>query len=90
MAVVVAVEGLASLRVCQGQLEAALRLFSWTDSMRERIGDTRPAVEMESVERDLAVIRSKIDAIELNRLSTAGRSLTEEQAMALALAEVPE
>jgi hypothetical protein len=35
MAVVFAVEGMASLAVNQGQLERALQLFAWTDAIRE-------------------------------------------------------
>ena len=82
---VFAVEGLASLNVNQGQSERAVRLFAWTDAMREKMGDPRPPVEQASVEKDLAVIRSKIDDAEFIRLSTDGRPMTVEQAIALAL-----
>jgi hypothetical protein len=62
-----------------------VRLFAWADDMREKIGDHRPPVEQNSVERDLAVIHSKIDDAEFTRLSADGRTMTFEQAIALAL-----
>jgi predicted ATPase/class 3 adenylate cyclase len=88
MALVFAVEGMASLNVSQGHPECAIQLFAWTDAMREKIGDTRPSVENASIERDLEVIRSKIDEMEITRLSAEGRSMTVEQAITLALEEI--
>ena len=82
-----AVEGIASLNVNQGQSERAAQLFAWTNAMRENMGDSRPPVEQASVEKDLAVIHSKIDDLEFTHLSAAGRAMTMEQAIALALEE---
>ena len=84
---VYAIEGLASLHVNQGQSERAVRLFAWTDAMRNQMGDHRPPVEQNSVERDLAVIHSKMDDIEFIKLSAEGQAMTVEQAIALALEE---
>jgi predicted ATPase len=84
---VFAVEGLASLHVTQGQPGRAARLFVWADAMREKIGDPRPPVEQASVERDLEVIRSSLDASDVTRLSAEGQRLTVDQAVALALQE---
>ncbi|MCI0609427.1 MAG: tetratricopeptide repeat protein [Anaerolineae bacterium] len=84
---VYAIEGLASLNVNQGRSERAVRLFAWTDAMREKIGDHRPPVEQASVERDLAVIQSKLNDTEFTCLSADGRTMTVEQAIALALEE---
>jgi predicted ATPase len=84
---VYAIEGLASLYVNQNQPERAARLFAWADAMREKIGDHRPPIEQASVERDLAVIHSKIDDTEIPPLSAEGRTMTVEQAIALALEE---
>jgi hypothetical protein len=53
--------------------------------MREKIGDFRPPVEQASVDKDLAVLHSKVDDTEFTRLSAQGRSMTVEQAIALAL-----
>jgi tetratricopeptide (TPR) repeat protein len=82
---VFAVEGLASLNVNQAHPERAARLFAWADAMREKIGDTRPSVEAASVEKDLAVIPSKVHNMEITNLSAEGRSMTVQQAIHLAL-----
>ncbi len=87
IALVFAVEGLASLNTNQGQLERAARLFAWADAMREKIGDHRPLIEQNSVEKDLAVIHSKINDTEFIRLSTEGQTMTVEEAITLALEE---
>jgi hypothetical protein len=55
--------------------------------MRKKIGDHHPPVEQILVDCDLAVIHSKIDDIEFARLSAEGRTMTMEQAIALALEE---
>jgi hypothetical protein len=82
-----AIEGLASMSVNQGQAERAVRLFAWADAMREEIGDHRPPVEQASVERDLAVIHSKLNDSDFAKLSTEGQAMTVEEAVALALEE---
>jgi len=84
---VFAVEGLAKLNLNQGQPERAAQLFAWADAMRDQIGDHRPPVEHASVEKDLAVIHSKLNDAEFEKLSTAGRAMTTEQAIALASEE---
>jgi tetratricopeptide (TPR) repeat protein len=85
IALVFAVEGLASLYVNQDQPERALRLFVWADAMRARIGDHRPPVEQAAVERDLEAIHSALNDAEFEKRSTEGRAMTTEQAIALAL-----
>jgi tetratricopeptide (TPR) repeat protein len=82
--VIYVLEGLASLHVKQGQPERAVRLFAWADVMREQIGDHRPPIEQNSVERDLAVIHSKLDDTTFENAYNTGRTLTVEQAIALA------
>jgi len=82
---VYAIEGLASLYTNQEQLERAARLFAWADAMREKIGDHRPPVEQDAVEKDLAVIRSKVDESEIAKFSAEGRTMTAEQAIDFAL-----
>jgi len=85
IALVYAIEGIASLKIIQGQPECAVRLFAWADSMREKIGDHRPHVEQNSVEGDLAVIHSTLNDSEVTRISTEGRTMTMEQAIQMAL-----
>jgi tetratricopeptide (TPR) repeat protein len=87
IALVFAVEGLASLHVNQDQPEHAARLFAWTDVMREKIGDHRPPVEQASVERDLEVIHSHLNDSDFASLSAEGQTMTVEEAITLALEE---
>jgi tetratricopeptide (TPR) repeat protein len=75
------IEGLASLNVNQEQLERAVRLFAWADAMREK---PRPPVEQASIERDLAVIHTKLNEAGFAQLSEEGRAMTLEQAVSLA------
>ncbi len=85
--VVYTIEGLASLHVNQDQPERATWLFAWADAIREKIRDHRPPVEQTSIEKDLAVIHSKLDDTEFENAYNTGRTLTVEQAIALALEE---
>jgi len=82
-----AIEGLASLHVNQNQHQRAIQLFTWADAMREKFNDQRPPVEHASVEKDLATIRSQIPEDEFDENSEKGRTMTVEQAVALALEE---
>ena len=81
------IEGLASLYANQSQSERAVRLFAWADAMREKLGDRRPPVEQGSVDKDLATIRSQLPEKEFDDFSEKGRTMTVEQAVALALEE---
>jgi len=87
IALIYAMEGLASMNVDHGQAERAVLLFAWADAMRERIGDYRPPVEQASVERDLAVIHSKLDDAAFSKAHAEGKGMTIEDAVALALEE---
>lgn len=88
--VVYAIEGLASLYANQNQPERAARLFAWVDTMRETTTNHRPPVEQASVDKDWAILRSKVDNAEFEKLYNEGRTLTTEQAIALALEEMQE
>jgi DNA-binding CsgD family transcriptional regulator len=78
------IEGLASWHINQGQPEHATQLFSWADMMREQADDGRPPVEQHSVDKDLAIIHSKLNDAEFAKFSEEGRAMTREQAIALA------
>ncbi|HSJ88112.1 MAG TPA: tetratricopeptide repeat protein, partial [Anaerolineales bacterium] len=84
------IEGLASWYANQGQLERATQLFTWADTMREKMDDDRPPFEQNSVEKDLAAIHSKLDDAKFAKLSEEGGVMTVEQAIALALEPVDE
>jgi hypothetical protein len=57
----------------------------YPDAMREKIGDPRPPVEHASVQRDLDVIHSQLDEATFEIAYNAGCTMTEQQAIALAL-----
>jgi predicted ATPase/class 3 adenylate cyclase/DNA-binding CsgD family transcriptional regulator len=84
------IEGFASWRLNQGQSEHATQLLAWADIMREKMDDDRPPVEQNSVERDLQLIYANLDDKKFANLSTKGRAMTVEQAIALALEPVEE
>src|SRR6185369_7474198 len=74
------IEGLASWYANQGQLERATQLFTWADTMREKMDDRRTPVEQNSVEKDLAIIHSKLNGEGFAKCSAEGRVMTMEQA----------
>jgi len=67
------------------KIESDERRPSRQIAMREKLGDHRPPVEQNSVERDLAVIGSKVDGNEFAIFSAEGRTMTVEQAIDFAL-----
>ena len=80
-------EGLASLAISEGQCEKAVKLFSWSTSLREWRGEFRPPVEQASVERDLAAARSLLSDDEFYTFYGEGSKMTMDRAIALALDE---
>jgi len=80
-------EGLASLAVMQNKFDKAIQIFAWADAARDEMDDHLQPVEQADVDRDLAIIHSKVDDNEFSRLSAEGRTMTVEQAIALALEE---
>ena len=69
-------------------IECAARLFAWVDAMREKVGPSRPFIERNFYERDMAVIRTKLNEAEFEKVSEEGRTMTLKQAVALALQPV--
>jgi predicted ATPase len=87
IALVFAVEGLASLNVDQEQPERAARLFAWADSRHEKFGAYRPPVEQASVDRDLAIIHARLDEVAFEQAYQTGRAMTLDEAIAFALGD---
>jgi hypothetical protein len=83
--VVYAIEGLASLHVAQQQFSRAACLFAWADAVREQIKDTRPQIEQDWVDRDMAVLRSQLDPTTFENTTIMGRTMTIDQTIVLAL-----
>jgi non-specific serine/threonine protein kinase len=79
------IEGLASLNFRAGRIEHALRLFAWTDAMREKIRHQRPPIEEASIERDLGDIHSRLKDSVFDSLIAEGRRMSIENAVSLAL-----
>jgi tetratricopeptide (TPR) repeat protein len=82
-----AIEGFASLNAIQEGPERAARLFAWVDATRAKFNYPRPPVEQAEVDRDLAMIHSQISDTALEEACESGKSMTTEQAIALALDE---
>lgn len=83
--VVYALEGCASLAVREGMLERALKLFAWAEAMRNMSSDLRPPVEQATVDHDVTAIRAQLDDMVFEATWIQGRTLSVEQAIALAL-----
>jgi hypothetical protein len=80
-----ALEGLASLAVLQEQPRQAAQLFAWADAYRESVDDARPPVEQADVDRDLATIHAQLDEAAFAAAQEAGRAMSMDEAIALAL-----
>jgi tetratricopeptide (TPR) repeat protein len=85
--VVYAIEGLASLNITQGKNKLAIQLYAWADAMREKIGDQRPPVERDFIGGEFAIIHSRVDNNEIADITEKARTMSTEQAIALALEE---
>ncbi|MCY2965914.1 MAG: hypothetical protein NT069_20175, partial [Planctomycetota bacterium] len=57
------------------------------DALRERLGTPLPPVFRPEYDQALAALRSSLGARKLTELLAAGRAISEEQAIALALGE---
>jgi predicted ATPase/DNA-binding SARP family transcriptional activator len=85
--VVFTLEGLAGLSVAVGKPERAATLIGWTDATREQIINPRPFLEQANVDRDIAAIMAKIGSSAFEVAYDAGREMTLDKAVALALNE---
>jgi predicted ATPase/DNA-binding XRE family transcriptional regulator len=78
-----ALDKMASLYVLTDRLEAAARLIAWSDANRRDIGDPRPRIEQEEVDRDIATIKAKIGSSAFKVAYDSGRKMTLDEAVAL-------
>ena len=83
--IVYIIEGLANLAVLQGQYECAAKFFAWTDLTRIAVDNLRQPVEQAEVDRDLATIRAYLDDATFAAAQEAGRAMSMDEAIALAL-----
>jgi tetratricopeptide (TPR) repeat protein len=85
--VVYAIEGLASLHCSQNHPQSAACLFGWADAMRAKIGDPRPPAEQADMDKDIAACLAKLGEVVFSDEYDAGKSMTLDAAVALALEE---
>jgi predicted ATPase/class 3 adenylate cyclase len=79
------IEGLANLAVLQGQYEGAAKILAWADVSRIAVDDLRPPVEQADVDRDLASIRAHLNDDIFAEAQAAGRIMSMDEAIKLAL-----
>jgi predicted ATPase/class 3 adenylate cyclase len=82
-----AVEGVASLSVQEGQVERTALLYAWADAMRQKIRHDRLLPDHTFVERDLAIVQSKLNDSAFASLVAEGGTMSVEKAVILALEE---
>jgi predicted ATPase/transcriptional regulator with XRE-family HTH domain len=82
-------EGLAGVAVGRGQPECAARLFGAADAIRTQIGTPIRPVNRPRYERDVAAVRAALGEEQFKALWDEGRAMTQEQAIAFALDELP-
>ena len=75
------------LAMAGAQNERALKLFAAADALRARVSSPMTSEEQTYFDEQIQALRQKIDAQQFNRIWTAGRALTMEQALAFALEE---
>ena len=83
--IVYTIEGQAALALQQGAPQQAAQLFAWANAMRENIGNSRPPIEQTSVERDLATIRTQLDAATFTAAQAAGRAMSIDEVVSYAI-----
>jgi non-specific serine/threonine protein kinase len=80
-----ALEACAGLLAAEGQAAPAARLFGAAEALRERVGRPLPPVQRRQYERDVARARAALDPAAFATARAAGRALTPDEAVALAL-----
>ena len=88
--IVYTVEGLASLGLLEGLHPArAVCLVAWADVAREALTNLRSVVEQADVDRDLATLHTQLDDEAFAAAQARGRAMSMEDAIAFAVAKVP-
>jgi predicted ATPase/transcriptional regulator with XRE-family HTH domain len=82
-------EGLAGVAVGRGQPQRTARLFGAADALRAAIGTPIQPVNLPRYERDVAAVRAALREEQFKALWDEGRAMTQEQAIAFALDELP-
>src|SRR5215213_38348 len=80
-----AMDIMASLSIVSHKPEAAAQLIGWSDATRKAIGDPRQRLQQDDLDRDIAGIRPKIGNAAWEEIYLAGRAMTLDEAVSLAL-----
>lgn len=80
-------EKLASLAAMTKKPELAARLIGWSDATRSEIGHPRPRLEQADLDHDIARLRKKTSKRDWEEQYLAGRTMTLDETVALALHE---
>lgn len=85
--VVFNIEGIAGIYIATGKPKLAARLIGWSDSIRERINDTRPVIEQADVDKIIAACIAQIGEVAFSDAYEDGQKMTIDEAVALAMKE---
>jgi tetratricopeptide (TPR) repeat protein len=78
-------EGLAGVLLSRGKAKMAVRLFGAADRLREAIGGPRWTIDQEAWDHDTSVARAALGEAAFTEAWDAGRAMTTESAVELAL-----
>ncbi len=83
--VVYTIEGLAGLYTNEGQAEFAVRLFACADTMRKKLGNSRPLIEQGNVDKGIAACLALMGKTAFSDAYDDGQRMTLDEAIAFAL-----
>jgi tetratricopeptide (TPR) repeat protein len=82
--IVYAVEGMLSLAVLEGKLEAAASLIGWANATREKLKEARPLAEQTYIQKQRDVTAAQTGESRFEREYEWGRKMRLEEALSLA------
>jgi len=80
-----ALDKMAGLFISEEKFESAARLIGWSDAARDEVGDPRPEIEQEDVDRDIVRLKKKLGRSGFSQAYHTGRSMSLEAVAASAL-----
>ena len=80
-------EGVAGLYAAAHKHKQAAILIGWSDAAREKIGDRRPPIEQDDVDRDIAACLAKIGEVAFAEAYEEGKAMSFDEAVEFALKE---
>jgi non-specific serine/threonine protein kinase len=81
-------EGMAGLSATVGEHERAARLIGWSDALRQKIGDPRPALEQADVDEIIAACIALLGEVAFSDAYDEGKTMTLDEAVVYALEEL--